>query len=215
MTKSNKGSHTAGTDGKTIDSIKTLTEEEIVNLIQRKLANYQPKRVRRVFIPKPNGKKRLLGIPCMIDRIVQQCFKQILEPIAEAHFFKHSYGFRPLRSTHNAIARVQHLINIVGLHYVVDIDVQGFFDNVNHTLLIRQLWNMGIKDRKVLRIIGKMLKAEISSEGIPFKGTPQGGILSPLLSNIVLNDLDQWVLDNENLLSLISNTLITGANLVS
>ncbi|TXK67405.1 group II intron reverse transcriptase/maturase [Paenibacillus sp. N3.4] len=193
MIKSNNGSHTAGTDGKTINSFKTLTDEEIVTLIQRKLANYQPKQIRRVLIPKPNGKQRPLGIPCMIDRIVQQCFKQVLEPIAEAHFFKHSYGFRPLRSTHHAIARVQHLVNLVGLHYVVDIDVLGFFDNVNHTLLIKQLWNMGIKDRKVLRIISKMLKAEISGEGIPFKGTPQGGILSPLLSNIVLNDLDHWV----------------------
>jgi group II intron reverse transcriptase/maturase len=191
--KSNKGSHTAGTDGKTIDNIKTLTEEEVVTLIKRKLSNYQPKQVRRVFIPKPNGKQRPLGIPCMIDRIVQQCFKQILEPIAEARFYKHSYGFRPLRSTHHAIARVQHLVNLVGLHYVVDIDVKGFFDNVNHTLLIKQLWNIGIRDRKVLRIISKMLKAEIKGEGIPLKGTPQGGILSPLLSNIVLNDLDQWV----------------------
>lgn len=193
MIKSNNGSHTAGTDGKTIKNFKTLTDGEIVTLIQRKLANYQPKQVRRVLIPKPNGKKRPLGIPCMIDRIVQQCFKQVLEPIAEAHFFKHSYGFRPLRSTHHAVARVQHLVNIVGLHYVVDIDVKGFFDNVNHTLLIKQLWNMGIKDRRVLRIVSKMLKAEISGEGTPSKGTPQGGILSPLLSNIVLNDLDQWV----------------------
>ena len=98
-----------------------------------------------------------------------------------------------MRSTHHAIARVQHLVNLVGLHYVVDIDVKGFFDNVNHTLLIKQLWNMGIKDRKVLRIVSKMLKAEISGEGIPLKGTPQGGILSPLLSNVVLNDLDQWI----------------------
>ncbi|NEW05933.1 group II intron reverse transcriptase/maturase [Paenibacillus sp. SYP-B3998] len=193
MIKSNQGSTTPGTDGKTIENFKTLSEEEIVSTIQHKLANYQPKQVRRVLIPKPNGKKRPLGIPCMIDRITQQCFKQVLEPIAEAHFFKHSYGFRPLRSTHHAVARVQHLVNIVGLHYVVDIDVKGFFDNVNHTLLIKQLWNMGIRDRKVLRIISKMLKAEISGEGIPSKGTPQGGILSPLLSNIVLNDLDHWV----------------------
>lgn len=193
MIKSNKGSYTPGTDGKTIEDIKALSDEEIVTLIQSKLANYQPKQVRRVFIPKPNGKQRPLGIPCILDRIIQQCFKQILEPIAEARFFKHSYGFRPLRSTHHAIARVQHLVNLVGLHYVVDIDIKGFFDNVNHTLLVKQLWNIGIRDKKILRIISKMLKAEITDEGIPSKGTPQGGILSPLLSNVVLNDLDQWI----------------------
>ncbi|CQR58025.1 group II intron reverse transcriptase/maturase [Paenibacillus riograndensis] len=191
--KSNKGSRTAGTDGKTIEDIKVETDEAIVNLIRQKLLNYRPKKVRRVFIPKPNGKQRPLGIPCILDRIVQQCFKQVLEPIAEARFYKHSYGFRPMRATHHAIARVQHLINFNRLHYIVDIDIKGFFDNVNHTRLIKQLWNMGIRDRKVLRIISKMLKAEIEGEGRPTKGTPQGGILSPLLSNIVLNDLDQWV----------------------
>lgn len=191
--KSNTGSKTAGTDKRTIDDIKAMTEFEIVTLIKTKLENYNPKKVRRVLIPKPNGKERPLGIPCIIDRIIQQCFKQILEPIAEAKFYKHSYGFRPLRSTHHAMARVQSLINLSGLHYVVDIDIKGFFDNINHTILMKQLWNMGIQDRKVLRLIGKMLKAEIDGEGIPKKGTPQGGIISPLLSNIVLNDLDQWV----------------------
>ena len=191
--KSNKGSRTAGTDGKTIEDIKTMSDEEVVALIHDKLLNYKPKQVRRVFIPKPNGKLRPLGIPCIIDRIIQQCFKQVLEPIAEAHFFKHSYGFRSLRSTHHALARVQYLINQANLHYVVDVDIQGFFDNVNHTLLIRQLWNMGIRDKIVLRIIRKMLKANIEGEGTPTKGTPQGGILSPLLSNIVLHDLDHWI----------------------
>ena len=191
--KSNTGSKTAGTDGRTINDIKKLSEIEIVTLVKSKLENYKPKKVRRVLIPKPNGKKRPLGIPCIVDRIIQQCFKQILEPIAEAKFYKHSYGFRPLRSTHHALARVQHLVNISGLHYVVDIDIKGFFDNINHTVLLKQLWNLGIQDRKVLRIIGKMLKAEIDGEGIPTRGTPQGGIISPLLSNIVLNELDHWV----------------------
>src|SRR5699024_12314486 len=83
-----------------------------------------------------------------IYRIIQQCFKQVLEPIAEAKFYNHSYGFRPQRSTHHAIARVQHLINHAYLHYVVDIDIKGFFDNINHTLLLKQLWNMGIQDKK-------------------------------------------------------------------
>ncbi|OMD34737.1 group II intron reverse transcriptase/maturase [Paenibacillus borealis] len=193
MMKSNKGSRTPGTDGKTITDIQKLSEDELVLDIQYKLKNYRPNKVRRKRIEKDNGKWRPLGIPCILDRIIQQCFKQVLEPIAEAHFYNHSYGFRPLRSTHHAMARVQFLVNHSQLHYVVDIDIQGFFDNVNHGLLIKQLWNLGIQDRRTLACISKMLKAEIDGEGIPFKGVPQGGILSPLLSNIVLNDLDQWI----------------------
>ncbi|MEK3992684.1 group II intron reverse transcriptase/maturase [Robertmurraya sp. FSL R5-0851] len=191
--KTNKGSKTPGVDGRTIKDFQNLSEEGLVSFIKKRLSNYQPMKVRRVFIPKPNGSVRPLGIPSMSDRIIQQAFKQVLEPICEAKFYNHSYGFRPLRSTHQALARVSSLINLTKLHYVVDIDVKGFFDNVNHTLLLKQLWNIGIKDRIVLRIISKMLKAEIDGEGIPTKGTPQGGILSPLLSNVVLNDLDQWV----------------------
>lgn len=193
MIKSNKGSKTPGTDGKTIQFLKSLKEDEIVHLVREKLRRYQPKLVKRVTIPKANGKTRPLGIPCIMDRLIQQCFKQILEPIAEAQFFKHSYGFRPLRSTRHAIARLQKLINLSKLHYVVDIDIKGFFDNINHRTLIKQLWNLGVRDRRFLSIIQKMLKAPIQGEGVPTKGTPQGGILSPLLSNIVLNDLDQWV----------------------
>lgn len=191
--KSNKGSKTPGTDGKTISDIKKYTENELIEEIQRQLKNYRPKKVRRKLIEKDNGKMRPLGIPCILDRVIQQCFKQVLEPIAEAHFFNHSYGFRPLRSTHHAMARIQYLVNQSQLHYVVDIDIKGFFDNINHTLLIKQLWNLGIRDRQVLACISKMLKAEIDGEGIPVKGSPQGGLLSPLLSNIVLNELDQWV----------------------
>ena len=191
--KSYKGSKTPGTDGKTIVDIEKCSENELVEEIQSRLKNYRPKKVRRKLIEKDNGKMRPLGIPCILDRIIQQCFKQVLEPIAEAHFYNHNYGFRPLRSTHHAMARVQFLVNQSKLHYVVDIDIKGFFDNINHTLLIKQLWNLGIRDRQVLACISKMLKAEVDGEGIPTKGSPQGGLLSPLLSNIVLNELDQWV----------------------
>jgi RNA-directed DNA polymerase len=193
--KSNKGSKTPGTDGKTIADIQKLSDDELVSEVQTQLQNYRPKKVRRKLIEKDNGKLRPLGIPCILDRIIQQCFKQVIEPIAEAKFYKHSYGFRPLRSTHHALARVQFLVNHAQLHYVVDIDVKGFFDNVNHSLLVKQLWNMGIQDRKVLACIAKMLKAEIDGEGVPTKGVPQGGLLSPILSNVVLNDLDQWIAD--------------------
>ncbi|SDR02790.1 group II intron reverse transcriptase/maturase [Virgibacillus salinus] len=193
--KSNKGSKTPGTDGKTITDIQKLSEKELVTEIQNKLENYRPKKVRRKLVDKGNGKWRPLGIPCMLDRIIQQSFKQVLEPIAEAQFYNHSYGFRPLRSAHHAMARIQFLINQADFHFVVDVDIKSFFDHINHTLLIKQLWNMGIQDRIVLACISKMLKAEIDGEGIPTEGSPQGGLLSTLLSNIVLQDLDQWVAD--------------------
>ncbi|WP_374103825.1 reverse transcriptase domain-containing protein [Bacillus sp. ISL-7] len=126
--KSNKGSKTPGSDGKTILDIEKWTENELIEEIQKQLKNYRPKKVRRKLIEKDNGKMRPLGIPCILDRIIQQCFKQVLEPIAEAHFYNHSYGFRPLRSTHHAMARVQFLVNHSKLHYVVDIDIKGFSD---------------------------------------------------------------------------------------
>lgn len=191
--KRNSGAKTPGVDGITIEMVEKLDEFVFVELIRKKIADYQPGAIRRVFIPKKNGDKRPLGIPNLYDRIIQQCIKQVLEPIAEAKFFKHSYGFRPLRSVPQAMGRVQSLINNSQLHYVVDVDIKGFFDNVNHRLLRKQLWNLGIRDYKIIALIGKILKAEIVGEGIPTKGTPQGGVLSPLLANIVLNDFDQWV----------------------
>lgn len=191
--KSNKGSKTSGTDGKTIKDLEILTEDDLVRYIQNSMKNFQPGKVRRVYIPKQNGKVRPLGIPTIRDRIIQQSFKQVLEPICEAKFFRHSYGFRPHRSAHNAIARAQQLVNFAQCQYVIDVDIEGFFDNVNHKKLRQQIWTMGIQDKRVLKIIDLMLKSEIEGEGKPKKGTPQGGILSPLLSNIVLNELDHWV----------------------
>lgn len=191
--KTNGGSKTPGTDGKTIEYFEMMDKEKFVERIQNKLKNYHPKSVRRVLIPKDNGKVRPLGIPCIEDRIIQQCIKQILEPICEAKFHKHSYGFRPNRSTKHALARSMFLMNVSKLHYVVDIDIKGFFDNVNHAKLKKQIWNLGIQDKNLICIINKILKSEIQGEGVPTKGTPQGGIISPLLSNIVLNELDWWL----------------------
>ena len=191
--KKNHGSVTAGTDGLNIKFITDMNIGNYIKYIQDKFENYSPKSIRRVEIPKGDGKTRPLGIPCIDDRIIQQCIKQILEPICEAKFHKHSYGFRPNRSTEHAIARIKNLMNLNKLHYVVDIDIKGFFDNVNHSKLKKQIWDMGIEDKQLLSIIGKILESEIEGEGIPTKGTPQGGIISPLLSNIVLNELDWWI----------------------
>lgn len=192
--KTNSGSKTAGTDGLTIDDIKHLCDEDIIMKVRSSLDNYQPKSVRRVFIPKSGGDKmRPLGIPCIWDRLVQQCILQVLEPICEPKFHNHSYGFRANRSAHHALGRVTSLINISKYHYCVDVDIKGFFDNVNHGKLLKQIWTLGIRDKRLICIISKMLKAEIDGEGVPEKGTPQGGLLSPLLSLIVLNELDWWV----------------------
>lgn len=191
--KSNKGAKTKGADGENILNLAETNQSAFLESIKTSLNNFRPNSVIRVWIPKANGKLRPLGIPTIKDRLIQQMFKQVLEPICEGKFFNHSYGFRPTRGTRHAIARVQSLININKLHFTVDIDIEAFFDNVDHNLLVKQLWNIGIRDTRVLAIIGKMLKAPIKGEGILTKGVPQGGILSPLLSNVVLNDLDQWV----------------------
>lgn len=195
--KRNRGSSTSGVDDESIADIEKMPVGNYVQSVQHKLAWYKPKPVRRVEIPKPNGKTRPLGIPSIMDRLVQQSILQVLEPICEAKFYERSNGFRPNRSAENAIAQCYRMIQRQHLHFVVDIDIKGFFDNVNHAKLVRQIWSMGIRDKKLLCIIKAMLKAPIvmpNGEMVhPDKGTPQGGILSPLLSNIVLNELDWWV----------------------
>lgn len=193
--KANHGSKTAGTDGRTIKDLERLPDEKLVALVQKKLDWYKPQSVLRVEIPKGSDptKKRPLGIPTILDRLIQQCVLQVLEPICEAKFHNHSYGFRPNRSQEHAVALVYKNIQLSHYYYVVDIDIKGFFDNVNHGKLLKQMWTMGIRDKKLMSIISAMLKAEVAGIGFPEKGTPQGGVISPLLSNIVLNELDWWI----------------------
>ena len=195
--KKNAGSRTPGTDGKTIADLAKMSEPELIGFVQQKFNWYQPRSVRRKEIPKGNGKTRPLGIPTIMDRLIQQCVLQVMEPICEAKFCETSNGFRPNRGVENALAQAEKHMQKSNLHIVIDIDIKGFFDNVNHSKLIRQMWAMGIRDKKLICIIKQMLKAPIVLPNgdmiYPTKGTPQGGILSPLLANIVLNELDWWV----------------------
>ena len=191
--KKNTGSKTPGTDGKNIADLAKMSEAELIHVVRKKFEWYQPQSVRRKDIPKGNGKTRPLGIPTIMDRLIQQCILQVMEPICEAKFCDTSNGFRPNRGVENALAQAEKHMQTSNLHIVIDIDIKGFFDNVNHGKLLRQIWAMGIHDKKLLCIISAMLKAEVAGIGFPEKGTPQGGIISPLLSNIVLNELDWWI----------------------
>lgn len=198
--KKNSGSKTPGSDGKTIKDIEKFETEQVIKRVRNMLNNYHPRTVRRKDIPKPNGTTRPLGIPCIWDRLVQQCILQVLEPICEAKFFQGSYGFRPLKSAENAMNDVYRYINRSHLYYMVEIDIKSFFDNVNHTKLIKQMWSLGIQDKQLICIIKKILKANIQMPNgeiiTPSKGTPQGGIISPLLANIVLNEFD-WHMESQ------------------
>lgn len=201
--KSNTGSNTAGTDKLTIKDIGKMPVDEMVEkvrfIVTGSKHGYRPKPVRRKDIPKPHDptSMRPLGIPCIWDRLVQQCIKQVMEPICEAKFSENSFGFRPNRSVENIIAKTYNLMQLSHLHFVIEFDIKGFFDNVNHSKLIRQIWAMGIRDKTLIYVLRQILLAPIRMPDgkmvNPTKGTPQGGIISPLLANIVLNELDHWI----------------------
>ena len=192
MVKKNKGK--PGIDGVSIADFEAHLDEELSQL-QQELSNwtYQPSPVRRVEIPKPGGKEvRLLGIPTVRDRVVQATLKILLEPIFEPGFSPNSYGFRPGRSPHQAVEVAQQIVNS-GKPYVVDIDLSKFFDRINHDRLISRMGEK-VSDKRILRLVGMMLRSGIMINGVAIpnaEGTMQGGPLSPLLSNIVLDELDQ------------------------
>lgn len=191
--KKNRGS--SGSDGQTTETFDKSLLKEITQL-KEELINwqYEPKPVRRVEIPKPDGGVRLLGVPCIRDRVVQTTIKQLLEPILEPLFSANSYGFRPGKNQRQAVEAAQKIVQ-AGKGFVVDIDLSKFFDRVNQDRLISRLGNI-IEDKRILRLVGLTLRSGVMKEGI-FTATPegptQGSPLSPLLSNLVLDELDKEI----------------------
>lgn len=188
---SNPGNMTAGTDGKTIDG---MSLERIDRLIESmKDESYQPKPLKRTYIPKASGKLRPLGIPSVDDKMVQEVVRMLLEAIYEGSFSDLSHGFRPGRSCHTALLRVQH--GFTGVKWFIEGDIEGFFDNIDHHILIRLL-RKRIDDERFIRLIWKFLRAGYLEDWKyhkTYSGTPQGGIISPILANIYLNELDVYV----------------------
>ena len=191
--KRNKGA--PGIDGVTVEEFGNRLDEELTQL-KREIENwdYRPRPVQRVEIPKPgkNAGVRLLGIPCVRDRVVQATLKLILEPILDPLFSDNSYGFRPGRNQRQAVETAQKIVK-TGKEYVVDIDLSKFFDRVHHDRLISRL-SQHIPDKRILRIIGMTLRSGVMKDGLfspTSEGTVQGGPLSPLLSNVVLDELDK------------------------
>ena len=189
--KTNKGG--PGVDGIDIEGVFTFIKKHKEELIQSLLEDrYQPNLVKGVKIPKPDGSKRQLGIPTILDRIIQQSILQVIEPIFEATFSESSYGFRPQRNALMALNKAREYIK-EGNNYVVDMDLEKFFDRVNHDILMSRL-SRRVEDKRLLRIIRRYLEAGLLEEGVKTKrelGVPQGGNLSPLLSNIILDELDK------------------------
>ncbi|SUU80231.1 Group II intron-encoded protein ltrA [Alloiococcus otitis] len=190
--KRNKGA--AGIDGMTVFEIEEHIQTYYQPLRKKLLdGTYKPQPVKRVEIPKPNGEKRKLGIPCVRDRVVQQAIRQVIEPIIDPHFYDNSHGFRPGKSTHSALKQCAQYYK-EGYRVVVDCDLKQCFDTLNHDKLIYYL-EQYIQDKMILKIIRKFLRAgviDLTSEFIASEtGAPQGGVLSPLLSNVYLHELDK------------------------
>lgn len=189
--KANKGS--PGIDGMTVNELQGYLKTHWLEIRGRLLSGtYEPKPVKRVEIPKPGGGVRKLGIPCVLDRFIQQAVLRVLQPQWDPTFSEHSYGFRPGRSCHQAIARAQDYVR-EGYRIVVDLDLEKFFDRVNHDILMGRIAKR-VSDKRMLTLIRAFLKSGVLEGGLVSpteEGTPQGGPLSPLLSNLMLDDLDR------------------------
>ena len=187
----NKGSRTAGVDGQIADDFDLARIRQLAARL--KDGTYRPQAVRRVYIPKANGKMRPLGIPTIEDRIVQQAMRMVLEPIFEADFLDCSHGFRRHRSTHTALRDVA--VAYPRTSYIVEGDIVGCFDNIPHGKLLAAV-RRRVADEKVVSLVGKFLKAGYMEDWVyhkTYSGTPQGGIISPLLCNIFLHELDEMM----------------------
>lgn len=190
----NAGSSTSGIDNETADKFSETKIKNIINLLADE--KYQPKPVRRQYIPKKTGTKRALGIPSFTDRIVQEICREILEAIYEPVFLEQSHGFRPNRSCHTALNNIK--TEFRGVNWFIEGDIKGFFDNIDHHILINIL-RRKIKDEKFIRLIWKFLRAGYLEDWKYYKtysGVPQGGIVSPILANIYLNELDMYIINN-------------------
>lgn len=189
--KSNKGA--PGVDKMTVDEIESYIKEHYEEIREQVLTKkYKPQSVRRVYIPKANGKTRPLGIPTVVDRVIQQAISQVLSPIYENYFSEYSYGFRPNRDCHKAMDKALKYIN-EGYTFIIDVDIEKYFDTVNHDKLISILRER-MNDSQTLHLIRSFLKAGVMENGLvspSIEGVPQGGPLSPLLSNIYLDKLDK------------------------
>lgn len=178
------------------DDITQYTKEELIQLIRQKIIYLKPNVIQKTIIQKFNNECVPISLCTIYDKIIQQCFKQVLEPICEAYFSPHSYGYRPGRTVENAIAEVYQKINVNDLYYVVEINIKNLYENINHSKLIKQLWTLGIQDTKVIYRIKQILKSslQINKKLVQLnKGIYQSGILMSLLANIVLNEFDQWI----------------------
>lgn len=199
--KTENSSYIPGIDDLTIKDISVLSIDDIMSKIDYIISGsshaYRPKPTKEIVLTKPNGQQKSLGISCIWDRLIQQCIKQVIDPICEAKFSNNSFGSRRNRCVENAISKTYRFLQLSHLYYVIQFDILDFLNKVNHSKLLRQIWTIGIQDKRILYLIKCILKGNIKRPNntitTPLLGIIQCGLLSPILCNIVLNELDHWI----------------------